>query len=68
MFETFDAFLGMAGYGFFVWTSYAICFGSLSALCGISLMTARQRKRELDYLEQLRGQRREPSSDHGGPS
>ena len=57
MFETFEAFLEMGGYASYVWPSYAICFGGLILLAGISIRTVRRRQAELEQLEGSRERR-----------
>lgn len=40
---SFDAFLAMGGYGFYVWGSYAVTF----ALIAVEVVLLRLRKREI---------------------
>lgn len=57
MFESFDAFWNMGGFAGFVWPSYAICFGSLGLLAGLSIAANRRRRAELEQLESHRARR-----------
>lgn len=59
MFESFDSFLAMDGYGAFVWGSYGICFGLMILLAIQSVFSWHKRHKELDILENSRGRRRE---------
>ncbi len=53
--NSFDEFLAMGGYGFYVWTSYAIGFVVLVLNIIIPLMQRKQLLREL-ALKQKRAQ------------
>ncbi|RLV60676.1 heme exporter protein CcmD [Parashewanella curva] len=46
-FDSLQAFFNMGGYGFFVWCSYGITFGSIGILIYLS---ATQEKRNLKHI------------------
>ncbi len=54
MFDSFGDFLAMGGYGGFVWSSYAICFGLMLLLAVQSLLIGNRRQRILQSLLESR--------------
>ena len=54
MFNSFNDFLAMGGYGTFVWASYGLCFGGMLLLLIQSIVTWKKRRQELDQLEASR--------------
>lgn len=63
MYESFDAFLSMGGYGIYIWPSYAICFGLIFALSVQSVVSWRRRQAELNMLRDSRARRENTSLD-----
>lgn len=61
MYDSFDAFLRMGGYGAYIWPSYTICFGLIIALTVQSVLSWRRRQSELDMLRASRARREDQS-------
>ena len=53
------AFLAMGGYGWFVWSAYAI---TALVMVGLAVLSVRQARRRTSELERLREGQREPAS------
>lgn len=59
---TLDAFLAMGGYAGFVWPAYGLAVVVLAALLAASIRAARGRESELEAIQRLRRNRRNPEN------